>query len=107
MTNLLLITSLLLAPLPAKINKQSSISQGAGAAKLIKKSLVVKPIARTNYFTWNYGVTNPSDYFWNLEQKIGTNNWIVIKSNTTDWSDVKIQKTNPFTQFRLHGRAQE
>lgn len=110
MTNhIALAAALLLTNLPPKTptihKKIPNMHQGALALKQIHKSLVIPPSQHTNTFQWKYsnGIV-PSNYWWNIEQKIGSNAWTVIQSNVTGIPQLNIPKTNNGF-IRLHGRT--
>jgi len=93
-----------LPPVPKRNHVSAAVHQGAGAAKLIAKAIIPAP-PTTNTFVWQYppGI-DPSSRWWNIEASSDLATWLVISSNASGPSEVRVKRTDPPGFFRLAGR---
>ena len=94
-------------PVPARPHKSAAIHQGAGAAALIVKPLIITLVSLTNSVVWQYPPSvNPSNLWWNIESSTDLYHWEVAISNASGQSAINVKPTEPLRVFRLSGRTQ-
>jgi hypothetical protein len=91
-------------PLPKAYRPAKGVTQGAGAALLIRRTLAVVPsIGKTNVFAWRYA-PGQSNYWWALQQSPDLRTWTTIASNVTGDLEVRSVKTGS-AFWRLKGQS--
>ena len=90
-------------PVVKRPHKSAAVHQGAGAAKLIAKLVVLAPT--TNTFVWRYPAgLDPSTRWWAVEASSDLANWSVVISNASGPGEVRVKRTDAPRFYRLSGR---